>query len=100
MVGVWGKDGLVLEKKHFAQSEGLDMDFTGAELADVIARIDKIKISPQRYTLQFNLNNDFRLIVYSLTPDFFLIVLADKSIITGRLNFYFDLYRNKLIAAL
>lgn len=99
VIGVWGKDGLELEKKYFSVAEGIDLDFTGAELADVISKIEGIKIAPQNYVVKLCFK-DYLLIVYSLTPDFFLVLLTGKDVIIGRLNFYLDLYKNKLISIL
>lgn len=99
VMGVWGKDGLELEKKYFSVAEGIDLDFTGAELADVISKIEGIKIAPQQYVIKLNLK-DFLIIVYSLTPEFFLVILADKNILMGKLNFYLELYKNKMISIL
>ena len=99
VLGVWGKDGLVLEKKYFSQADDVDLDFTGAELADVLAKIDKTKIAPNKYFLNLNFG-EYYLLIYSLTPEFFLVILADDTIITGKLSFYLDLYREKLVYSL
>jgi len=100
-IGVWGKDGLELEKKKFSpleQSE-VDLEFSGAEIADIIARLDKIKASPQTFSLKISLKNDF-LLVLSLTDEYFLLILAEPGLIEGKLMFYLSLYKNKLIDAL
>ncbi len=99
VIGVWGKDGLELEKKFFSTADGIDLDFTGAELADVISKIEGIKIAPQNYAIKLSFK-DFLLVVYSLTPDFFLVILAEKNMIVGRLSFYIEMYKNKLISIL
>jgi predicted regulator of Ras-like GTPase activity (Roadblock/LC7/MglB family) len=99
VIGVWGKDGLELEKKYFSVAEGIDLDFTGAELADVISKIEGIKIAPHNYVVKLNFN-DYLIVVFSLTPDFFLVAVTDKNIILGKLNFYLNLYKNKLISIL
>lgn len=99
VIGVWGKDGLELEKKYFSVAEGIDLDFTGAELADVIAKIEGIKIAPSNYVIKLSFEG-YLLIVFSLTPDFFLVAVTEKDIIMGKLNFYMNLYKKKLIAIL
>lgn len=99
VIGVWGKDGLELEKKYFSVAEGIDLDFTGAELADVISKIEGIKIAPQNYFVKLSFK-DFMLIVFSLTPDFFMVILSEKDIILGKLNFYLNLHKNRLISML
>lgn len=99
VMGVWGKDGLVLENRQFSDNRGIDLDFAGAELAYVLSRMDKIKIEPQKYHIKIALGDNL-VLVYSLTPDFFLVILTDKSIIFGKLNFYFEIFREKIVALL
>ena len=99
VIGVWGKDGLELEKKYFSIAEGIDLDFTGAELADVISKIEGIKIAPQNYVIKLSFT-DYLLIVFSLTPEFFLVILTEKDVVLGKLNFYLNLYKNRLISIL
>lgn len=99
VIGVWGKDGLELEKKYFSVAEGIDLDFTGAELADVISKIEKIKVAPQNYLIKLCFK-EYLLIVYSLTPEFFMVMLTGTDLIVGKLSFYLDLFRNKLISIL
>lgn len=98
VIGVWGKDGLELEKKHFSEIN-FDLDFTGAEMADIISKIDGIKISPVSFFIKLIIR-DYFLIIYSLTPDYFLIILTDRNIIQGKLNFYIDIFKDKLISVL
>lgn len=105
VIGVWGKDGLVLEKKYFREPEagepGLDIDleFSGAELADIISKLDQTKTSSGTYFLKLNYNN-YLLMLFSLTNDYFLMILTGADIIEGRLKFYLNLYKEQLIAAL
>ena len=56
-IGVWGKDGLELEKKYFAQLDkgDVDLEFSGAELADIIARLDSLKMSPKTFFIKLYL---------------------------------------------
>ncbi len=99
VMGVWGKDGLELEKKYFSVTEGVDLDFTGAELADVISKIESIKNAPKNYLIKLAFK-EYYIFVYSLTPDFFLVILAEPNIITGKLNFYVELNKNTIISKL
>ena len=101
VIGVWGKDGLELEKRHFSQFEDIDVDleFSGAEIADIISRLDKIKISPQVFSLKLSLKENL-LLIASLTTDYFLMILSDPDIIEGKLSFYLNLYKNQLASAL
>ena len=98
-MGIWGKDGLVLEKKKFSEAGEVDLELTGAELADVISRFERMKLPMTKYFINLQLNGYF-LLIFSLTPDYFLMIAADPTIIPGKLKFYLDLYKNKLIAAL
>jgi len=100
-IGVWGKDGLELEKKYFEKAENLDVDleFSGAELADIIARLDHIKISPHTVFIKLQLQQ-YILIIFSLTAEYFLMILSDPDIIEGKVKFYLNLYKNQLVSAL
>jgi len=99
VIGVWGKDGLELEKQKFSELE-IDLDFTGAEMADIISKIDNAtKISPDKFFISLGVENH-QLLIYSLTPDYFLIILANSDIIIGKLSFYLQLYKEKIIAIL
>jgi hypothetical protein len=106
VIGVWGKDGIVLEKKYFrgpgVEGPGLDIDveFSGAELADIISKLDQTKTSSGgTYFLRLNYNN-YLLMLFSLTNDYFLMILTGADILEGRLKFYLSLYKEQLIAAL
>jgi predicted regulator of Ras-like GTPase activity (Roadblock/LC7/MglB family) len=100
-IGVWGKDGLELEKKYFSSTREIDVDleFSGAEMADIISRLDNTKISPRLFLIKLSLKNCLAIIV-SLTSDYFLMIIADPGIIEGKLNFYLNLYKSELISAL
>lgn len=99
IVGVWGKDGLELEKKYFSDISGIDLELAGAELADIISKLDKLRIAPEGYFIRLHFHG-YSLLIFSLTPDFFLVVVTEKAIIPGKLHFYLDLYKSKLISAL
>ena len=100
-IGVWGKDGLELEKKYFETSENInvDLEFSGAELADIITRLDRIKVAPQTVFIRLQVQK-YLLIIYSLTTDYFLMILSDPDIIEGKMKFYLNLYKNQLISSL
>ena len=100
-IGVWGKDGLELEKKYFETSENInvDLEFSGAEMADVVSRLDRIKASPQNVFIRLQFQK-YLLIIYSLTTDYFLMILSDPDIIEGKMKFYLNLYKNQLISSL
>ncbi len=94
VMGIWGKDGLVLEKKYFSEASDVDLELTGAELADVISRFERMKLSMDKYFINLQLNGYF-LIISSLTPDYFLMMVTDPTIVPGKLKFYLDLYKKK-----
>lgn len=100
-IGVWGKDGLELEKKYFSKNNdiSIDLEFSGAELADIVTRLEKIKFSPQTFFLKLHFQK-YQLIIFSLTSDYFLMILSDPDIIEGKIKFYLNLYKNQLLSAL
>ena len=94
MVGVWGTDGLELEKKVFVPLK-VDLDFLGAEVAEFITKINGIQPTPESVKVKLVVDSGW-LYVFRLTPEFFLIMLADPTVLNGRVSFYADLYRSKL----
>lgn len=103
VIGVWGKDGLVLERKAFSQFEdhhqNIDLDFSGAELADIISKLDNTKTSSGDFSIKLNFHGYF-LLLYSLTGDYFLMIITEENLIEGKLKFYINLYKEQLISAL
>jgi predicted regulator of Ras-like GTPase activity (Roadblock/LC7/MglB family) len=104
VMGVWGKDGLELEKKFFPEDRkdiDLDVEFSGAEVADIVSRLDSTKTSSSSDTFFMKLDlHGSILMIFSLTREYFLLVLAEKTVIEGRLKFYVDVHKDRLIAAL
>lgn len=94
MVGVWGTDGLELQKKVFAPLD-VDLDFLGAEVAEFITKINAIQPTPESVKVKLVVDSGW-LYVFRLTPDFFLIMLADPTVLNGKVSFYADLYRSQL----
>jgi hypothetical protein len=99
MVGVWGKDGLELERKYFSGIIDINMDLAGAEMADIISKLDNLKLSMEKYFIKLLFHGYF-LIIFSLTPEYFLMMITESSIIPGKLNFYFELYKHELVGTL
>lgn len=99
LMGVWGKDGLELERKIFKPLPGVDMDLTGAELADVITKLQTMKLSPEKYIIALNFHEHL-LLIYSLTRDFFFLVISDPAITPGKLQFYLSIYQQRMIQSL
>ncbi|MCP5103300.1 MAG: hypothetical protein GY950_07975, partial [bacterium] len=85
IMGVWGKDGLELEKKYFSEISGIDMELTGAELADVLSKLDTLKLAPNKYFIKLDFSGHF-LFIFSLTPDFFVVMITEQTVVPGRLN--------------
>lgn len=97
-IGVWGKDGLELERRTFSDST-LNLELIGAQFADIISKFEGLPISSQRSHIRLDYGSHF-LAVYSVTDDYFMVVLAEPDILPGRLNFYIDLRRDELRAIL
>lgn len=98
-MGVWGKDGLELEKSYFSDVEEVDLEFSGAELADILSKLDSTRLGPQNYLVKINMGK-FSMHIFSLTPYYFLIILSAPGAIDGKLQFYLDLYKEQIIALL
>lgn len=98
-IGVWGKDGLELEKKYFSDLGDVDLEFSGAELADIISKLDNTRTSPRQFFMKLNFHN-YHLRLFSLTSDYFLIILSERDVIDGKLKFYLDLYKDRLVSSL
>jgi predicted regulator of Ras-like GTPase activity (Roadblock/LC7/MglB family) len=96
-IGIWGKDGLELEKVFYSDMEDIDLEFSGAELADIISKLDNTKISPEQFFLKMNFYG-LHLRVYSLTPEYFLIIISDLDVMDGKIKFYLNLYKDDLIS--
>lgn len=98
-IGVWGKDGLELEKSYFSDAKEVDLEFSGAELADIISKLDKTKVSPSNYVIKMNFYN-YHLRIFSLTSEYFLMILSEPDVFDGKLNFYLNIYQEQMISAL
>ena len=99
VIGVWGKDGLELEKKFFSETQEFDLEFTGAEIADILTKFDGIKISPDDYFIKLGFK-EYLMMVFSLTPEYFLIIISEKGVFPGKLSFYLNLYKNNIVSVL
>lgn len=99
LIGIWGKDGLELEKKNYTGDLDPDIDMTGAQIADIMSRLSDLKFVSDRshFTLEGTHSN---LIIFTLSTEFFLIVMCGKEVIMGKLLFYLGLYKDELIESL
>ena len=95
-IGIWGKDGLELERQTF-QEFSQDVELLGAMLADVLSRFETITMSALTHMIRINYPDE-TLMVFSLTKDYFMVVLAERDILPGKLDFYIRIHRDKMIS--
>jgi predicted regulator of Ras-like GTPase activity (Roadblock/LC7/MglB family) len=94
MIGIWGKDGLELEKKTYAPFD-FELELLGAEIADVVSRMDRIRIRSKDFRIEI-ISRGTKLGIFSITPQYFLLVVAAEGLMFGQIKFFLDLYREKL----
>jgi len=97
-IGVWGRDGLELEKKIFTENP-TDLELLGAQIADITVKFDSFKATSSRYNLKIEME-DSLLMVFSLTEDYFMVIQTEKTTIPGKLAFYVEVSKNKFISLL
>lgn len=98
LIGIWGRDGLELEKATYLPS-GIDMDLLGAELADVLAKLDHLEMSGADICIEY-VSGQFKILVYSLNAGYFLLLVSNRNQITGKLKFYLNLKKNDILSLL
>ena len=93
IIGIWGKDGLELEKKYFVDESDPDIDMTGAQIADIMMKLSNLKFVSEKshFTLE---GESSTLLIYTISPDYFLIVMCGKELIMGKLLFFLNLYKD------
>lgn len=96
-IGIWGKDGLELERMGYMEFSQ-DIELLGAMLADVLSRFETVTLSALNHMIRINYVDE-TLIVFSLTGDYFMVVLAERDIIPGKLDFYVKIHRDKIISS-
>jgi len=96
-LGIWGKDGLELERQAY-QEFSQDVELLGAMLADVLSRFETITMSALTHMIRINYPDE-TLMVFSLTKDYFVVVLAERGILPGKLDFYIKIHRDKMISS-
>ena len=94
LIGIWGKDGLELEKAVYAPAD-MDLELLGAEIADVITRIDKTRLFSGEYGMECPYRG-MKVNAFSLTTGYFLLIVSTENVIPGKLKFYLELHRQKL----
>ena len=98
LIGIWGKDGLELEKAVYLPPEA-DMDLIGAELAEVVGKLDNMDIVRTDFQIEY-ISGKFKIMVVSLNSGYFLLLVSGKNVISGKLKFYLDLKKESILALL
>ena len=93
LIGIWGKDGLELEKAVYAPAD-MDLELLGAEIADVVSRIDKTSLFSGEYGVECPYRG-LKVNAFSLTDGYFLLTVSTGNVIPGKLKFYLELNRQK-----
>ena len=79
MLGIWGKDGLVLERKVYSE-DNLDKDMVGAEVAEVLSGIARLSYSNDETNIKLETDDSF-IWVQTITKDYFFIAIISDCII-------------------
>jgi hypothetical protein len=98
LIGVWGRDGLELEKATFLPPD-MNIDLLGAELADILAKLDHLEVTSADVSIEYNLGQ-FKIFVFSLNAEYFLLLVSSQSQITGKLKFYLNLKKSAILSIL
>ena len=99
LIGIWGKDGLELEKAVYLPPDA-DMDLIGAELAEVVGQAGQPGQSTHAdFQIEY-VSGKFKIMVHSLNSGYFLLLVSGKNLISGKLKFYLDLKKDSILALL
>ncbi len=98
LVGVWGKDGLEIEKAIYQPSLA-NTELLGAEIADVVSRMECSSVASGPFRFEYRSGNK-HILAFSLTSQFFLVVLGDKDLWSGKVALAVDSEREQLLASL
>ena len=98
LIGIWGRDGLELEKATYLPSS-MDIDLLGAELADVLAKLNNLEVAGADICIEY-ISGQFRIFVYSLNAGYFLLLVSSQKLITGKLKFYLNLKKSDILSLL
>lgn len=91
-IGVWGRDGLELEKEIYHPGE-FNFELFGAEIADIFSKISAI--ADVECHAEFH-TAGFHTLVFSLTPQYFLLVHCRPEVLPGRVKFHVGLLQKRL----
>lgn len=98
LIGIWGKDGLELDKAVYLPPEA-DMDLIGAELAEVVGKLDNLDLDRTGFQIEY-ISGKLKIMVLSLNSGYFLLLVSGKNVISGKLKFYLDLKKDGILALL
>ena len=98
LIGIWGKDGLELDKAVYLPPEA-DMDLIGAELAEVVGKLDNLDLDRAGFQIEY-ISGKLKIMVLSLNSGYFLLLVSGKNVISGKLKFYLDLKKDGILALL
>lgn len=98
LIGIWGKDGLELEKATYLPPS-IDIDLLGAELADILAKLDNLEVLSTDICIEY-ITGQFKIFVYSLTADYFLLLVSNQNQIMGKVKFYLNLKKSNILSLL
>lgn len=98
LIGIWGKDGLELEKSVFLPPD-VNMDLLGAELADVVGKLDNLEVTRADFHIEY-VSGKFKILVHSLNSEYFLLLVSGLNLISGKLNYYLNLKKDSILALL
>jgi hypothetical protein len=98
LIGIWGKDGLELEKTTYLLSS-IDIDLLGAELADVLTKLEKLELTSADISIEY-ISGQFKILVNSLKAGYFLLLVSSQNQISGKLKFYLNLKKSNILSLL
>lgn len=98
IIGVWGRDGLELEKSTFLPPS-MNIDLLGAELADVLSKLDRLEMTGADVFIEY-ISGQFKILVCSLNAGYFLLLVSSRKQVAGKLKFYLSLKKQDILSML
>ena len=97
MIGVWGIDGLVIDKKEYTDKIDIDYDLIGAEFADIVKRALMVSVE-NKNELFLNLSGKgCEIMLISLNNEYFLIILSNKKSLKSKIKFLISFYKKEIL---
>jgi len=75
------------------------MDLIGAELAEVVGKLDNLDLDRAGFQIEY-ISGKLKIMVLSLNSGYFLLLVSGKNVISGKLKFYLDLKKDGILALL